>query len=123
MYHHDPRIVEAFTEGNRLPFALYLVDKYPHLTVHYINRGAHCYVVNEATGHAYDVRGIIRWSQLYDYFFLDSDTEKQRGRIPKHELEHMRQKRFYPEVTFAEGEDHLLKNLSFYERDRFRGEG
>lgn len=122
MYHRDPRIVEAFTEGDCFEFARYLVNKYPHLEAHEVGESsAHCLVKNPNTGLFYDVTGKIIWSRLWDMFWLDSPEKRSVRALSEQDLSGITsgKPRWFPDVSFEEGEEHLYANLSGFEKHHF----
>lgn len=122
MYHREPRIVTAFTEGDCYHLAIHLADKYPHMEIWQVSRGAHIFVKDRATGICYDVNGKIVWSRLYDEFFLDTLEQREPHRVRPTDTFILRS-RFHPDVSLEEGEEHLMKNLSASERCAFTGRG
>lgn len=120
VHHYDPRIVEAFTNGDCFEFASYLVGKYPHLEAHKVGNYAHCLVKNPTTGLFYDVTGRVTWSRLWDTFFLDSPEDRRVCSISEQEIRDITPgERWFPEVSFEEGEEHLYANLTAREKALF----
>lgn len=120
MYYLDERVREAFTEGDCFAFAIYLAEKYPHLSLYQLDGYAHVIVKHEGTGHYYDVTGKINWARTAAFFCLDTEEARTPRHVSLEEVRGVARDRQFPEVSLQEGEEHLAKNLSRRELAAFQ---